>query len=88
MDTTEASLLLIFPDTATSWTTERAVIQNLIKDGELWKDLVNLLDKWLPETPFQKVFLQHPRLTIPLVYERGEGEEPFLERLRAREIDT
>lgn len=84
--TTEACLASIFPDATSNWVTERIVVRSLIEDGELRRDLVILLDGWLPETPFKKVLLKHPYLTAPLVYERGEGEGPFFQRLMMREL--
>jgi hypothetical protein len=83
-DVPDVSLEIMFPNVANRWTDEPAVISGLMGNEALCRDLVNLLESWLDETQFERVFLHHTHLYDPLHYDRGEGERSFSQRLMGR----
>jgi len=78
----------MFPAFADKWLTEADVINALLSDGNLRSDMVDLLNGWLEEVPFHVLYIKHPLLVNPIVYERGRGEEQLFRQLRERETRT
>jgi hypothetical protein len=78
--TTSVCLTELLPDIAKKWASEGVVIRSLVQDDDHREILVDLLEGWLSEAPFQRVLLLHPNLVNPLMYEKGEGEGSFFRR--------
>lgn len=78
-------LEILLPQLNLEPVTEDYIIQFLLEDNQSRAAIIVHFEHY-PIPGRRCMWLHHKRLTIPLLYEMGEGDESFVERLRCRQM--